>query len=276
LEQQWRISVGAALGGGTASYVASAKTETGSDAVVKVALPPGIEGHGSFDAELTTLQVGGPGYVRLIAHDIGRRALLMEKLGRSLGASDLAVETRLDAIVSTLRRAWVPADHHPLPTLETKGVWLADFIERTWNDTGQPCSQRAVEIAKEYATARAAEFNVDNAFVLHGDAHPFNTLADGDGGFRLIDPDGVIGEREYDLAIPLREVDARDLQPDSPRRARQLCDLVAAKVAADAETVWQWAFVERVSTGVLCARLGHHEWATRLLTVADEWAASVP
>jgi streptomycin 6-kinase len=47
---------------------------------------------------------------------------------------------------------------------------------------------------------------------------------------------------------------------------------VAAPHGLSPEAVWQWAFVERMSTGLLCAKLGHDDWARPLLAVADAWA----
>ena len=34
---------------------------------------------------------------------------------------------------------------------------------------------------------------------MHGDVHEWNALAAAGGGYRLIDPEGAIGEPEYDL-----------------------------------------------------------------------------
>jgi streptomycin 6-kinase len=100
-----------------------------------------------------------------------------------------------------------------------------------------------------------------------------NTLSS-PAGYRLIDPDPVQGEPAYDLAIPLREVPRSELGADPAAGARELCELVAGPHGVDPEAVWQWAFVERVSTGLLCARLGHDEWARPLLAVADALAPS--
>ncbi|HEY6581152.1 MAG TPA: hypothetical protein VIZ60_08475 [Rubrobacter sp.] len=40
LERDWGVSVGSALYGGSESYVASARTDSGADAVVKIEMPP--------------------------------------------------------------------------------------------------------------------------------------------------------------------------------------------------------------------------------------------
>jgi streptomycin 6-kinase len=271
LAARWQLTTGAALTGGTASYVVAATTAAGAAVVLKVALPPAIEGHADFDAELTPLRVGGSGYCRLLSYDVPARALLLERLGPSLPGCGLPVGEQLTAIATTLRSAWVPPPPGVrLTDLREKGEWLADFVARTWEATGRPCTRRTVDVAAQLARTRAQEHRPAAAVVLHGDAHPRNLLASA-GGFRLIDPDGVIGEREYDLAIPIRELDPGELGSDPVAAARRWCRHVAGIVGCDAEAVWQWALVERVSTGLLCARLGHWHWARPLLDVADEW-----
>lgn len=273
LEQQWGIRIGATLGGGTTAFVAAATTGAGADVVVKVALPPGIEGHASFEVELAVLLHGGPGgYVRLLDHVEPHRALLMERLGPPLGLAGLPVADQLVTIATTLMTAWVaPYDGLVLPTLEEKGRWLADFIGRTWVVTGRPCRQRTVELAQELAEERAAAFDGTHALVLHGDAHPMNLLRSTN-GYRLVDPDGVVGEPEYDLAVPIRELRRDQLLPEVATSLRDRCRLIAEPAGADPEAVWQWAFVERVSTGLLCLQLGHRRWGVELLDVADSAA----
>lgn len=40
----------------------------------------------------------------------------------------------------------------------------------------------------------------------------------------------------------------------------------------DTKAIWQWAFIERVSTGRFLLRLGHRAQAASRLTVADRLA----
>lgn len=272
LAAKWGLTLGDPLTGGTTSYVVAATMPTGARAVLKVALPPAIEGHAGFAAELTTLRVGGSGYCRLFAQDAERRALLLERLGPSLHDRAVPLDERLTAIAATLGQAWVPAPPGvPLEDLREKGEWLAGFVERTWEATGRPCARRTVEVAAALARTRAQQHQASAAMVLHGDAHPRNLLASAD-GFRLVDPDGVVGEREYDLAIPVRELSREELGADPVATAQHWCRHLASAVGGDADAVWQWALVERVSTGLLCARLGHTRWSRPLLDVADEWS----
>jgi streptomycin 6-kinase len=70
LEADWTVTCGTALEGGNAAYMAEAVTADGQLAVLKIALPPGIEGFAPFEQELQALQdAGGDPYARLICHD---------------------------------------------------------------------------------------------------------------------------------------------------------------------------------------------------------------
>ena len=40
---------------------------------------------------------------------------------------------------------------------------------------------------------------------MHGDVHQWNALQAAGGGFKLVDPDGLLAEAEYDLGILMRE-----------------------------------------------------------------------
>jgi streptomycin 6-kinase len=68
LEHDWGVTIGPALRGGSESYVAAAKTNSGDDTVVKIEMPP----YAPFACEVRTLAAAqGRGYVRLLDHDEG-------------------------------------------------------------------------------------------------------------------------------------------------------------------------------------------------------------
>jgi hypothetical protein len=71
LEVDWSVTVGAGLDGGGACYVAEAVTRDGAPVILKVSIPPGIEGFTPFDRQLAALRpAGGDPYVGLIRHDV--------------------------------------------------------------------------------------------------------------------------------------------------------------------------------------------------------------
>ena len=70
LEADWDCRIGAAFDGGSGAYVAPATLRDGSDAVVKVAIPDGLEGHSDFGDELDVLlAVASNAYVRVLRAD---------------------------------------------------------------------------------------------------------------------------------------------------------------------------------------------------------------
>ena len=81
--------------------------------------------------------------------------------------------------------------------------------------------------------------------------HEWNALSAGE-GFKLVDPDGLLAEPEYDLGIIMREDPLELLRGDPRDRA----EMLARRTGLDAEAIWEWGVVERVSTGLLGTRVG--------------------
>ena len=88
------------------------------------------------------------------------------------------------------------------------------------------------------------------------------------GGFKLVDSDGLLAEPEYDLGIIMREDPLDLLNGDPHERARWL----AARTGLDAAAIWEWGVVERVSTGLLCTKVGLQPVGRRMLAVLDRVA----
>lgn len=81
------------------------------------------------------------------------------------------------------------------------------------------------------------------AGLCHGDAHPGNLLVSADQSHvQLVDPRGMRGEVEYDLAVLSLKVAAYDLQ-----LARSLCTQLAGRVSADDERAAAWITVARAA-----------------------------
>ena len=115
-------------------------------------------------------------------------------------------------------------------------------------------------VATRYATELAASEQAE--VVCHGDAHAGNVLRRGD-GWALIDPDGFVGERAYDLGVVMRDA-CREItaaEASRPGAARSLlrgeCRHLAGSADVDPERVWRWGFVERVTTALYLRWFGH-------------------
>ncbi len=147
-------------------------------------------------------------------------------------------------------RIWRPAPDCGLPTGADKARWLADFIVTSWEELDRPCSEKTVNHALACAVRRAQAHRDERAVLVHGDVDQLNALQN-DGGFRLVDPDGLLAEAEYDLGVLMRGDPVELLGGDPVDRARWL----AARTGLDLVAIWEWGVVERLSTGLLCTRI---------------------
>jgi streptomycin 6-kinase len=272
VERRWSITIGPALAGGSAAYVAHATTAGGDTLVVKIAFPDEVD-EGLFAKSVRTYELArGRGCATMLAHDPELSAILLERLGRSLLSLGLPAERQVEIIAATVRQVWVPVpDGTPLPTGDVKARWLADSIATMWETLDRPCSARVVDLALGFAAERAAAFDRDSAVLVHGDAHEENTLEDGRGAFKLVDPEGLISEPAHDLAVPMRGLNDELLAGDARRLGRERARFLARLTGVDETAIWQWGFVERVSSGLYIMSLGL-SGGEKFLAVADRWA----
>ena len=284
IESEWQLEVGAAIVGGSGAFVANAVCVDGSDAVLKLAIPDGLAGNCPFDRELHALRLGaGRGFVPVIRADEPRRAMLQERLGRPLNHLGLPVEAQIDAIAATLSRVWhrLP-DGTGLRNGAEQAQWLGDFVSAQWEQLGRPCPHATITQAVRYTHSRRDAFDDSTAVLIHGDAHPANVLeATRDetvpARYKLIDPDGMRSEPAHDLAIPLRDWSEELLAaPDAAALGLAWCARLSQNTGVDAGAIWEWAFVERVSTGLFLLQLGESVPGTRFLEVARRWTGAAP
>lgn len=137
-----------------------------------------------------------------------------------------------------------------------KTTQLGKLVGRLWESLGRPCSKRVRDQALAYSTSRAAAFDIDRCVVAHGNPHPGNALrvltprAGAESGFVFVDPDGFLADPAYDLGVVLRDWSPQLLAGDTSALARRYCRLLAAETGVDETAIWEWGFLERVSTGL--------------------------
>ena len=266
IERDWSLVVGRPIPGGTEAFDAEARLDAGSPALLKLLIPRAGD---AARNEITALRLAdGDGCARLLRDDVSRGALLLERLGRPLHELALPLRRRHEVLSAAAERVWRPAPGCGLPTGADKGRWLIDFIESTWQALDRPCSERAVDHALACAERRIEAHDDERAVLVHGDVHQWNAL-EHDGGFKLVDPDGLLAEAEYDLGILMREDPLELLTGDAKERARWL----AARSGLDAMAIWEWGVVERVSTGLLCTDIDLQPVGRQMLAAADRLAS---
>lgn len=263
LEDDWSMTVGAPFADVTEAFVAEATLDDGTRAVLKVVVP---RAHDVVRNEITVLRLAdGDGCAALLRDDEVHGAMLLERLGPSLHHLDLPLEARLAILTDTASRVWRPAPDCGLPTGADKGAWLVQYIADTWETLDRPCSERAVEHALTCAARRIAAHDDERAVLVHGDVHQWNVCQAGD-GYKLIDPDGLLAEAEYDLGVLLREDPVELLETTDPRERSHA---LARRTGLSAEAIWEWGAIERVSTGLLLTHVDLQPLGRQMLATAD-------
>lgn len=265
----WNLQLGRSRQGGSGAYVVEAVTSDGQAAILKLHMI----GHEPFDQEVAVLRAaGGRGYATVFAHDPSLAATLLERLGKPLSRLNLPADDQMAVICTTLKQTWVqrPAGLN-LMTGAEKAELLASMISEMWGEQGQPCTRAVMDRALAFCEARAAAHLSANAVLVHGDAHPGNTLQSlaAPDQFKFVDPDGLLAEPACDLAVLMRDWSEELLVGDVFALAQARAHRLATLTGVDAQAIWEWGFMERVSTGLYAAKLGRAELGYPMLQVAE-------
>ena len=231
---------------------------TGRDepCVLKVAMPLDMDDGDSFARSVLVHQLaGGRGCAELLDHDMARRRCCSSGSVRTSTISDCPSPSSWRP---SPRRCGSSGDRWQRtaacpPVRRRLRGWPA-YITTSWQELGRPCGRDVIDRALAYCDERAAAFVPSAAVLVHGDAHGWNTLDAGAGTFKFVDPEGLLSERAHDLAVPMREYNRPLLAGDTRRLVRERAELLASWCEVDPEPVWQWGFIERVSTGLANVR----------------------
>jgi streptomycin 6-kinase len=176
----------------------------------------------------------------------------------------LGPEQAIGLLCQILLEAWQvlpPAGTTAAPG-EDKAGQLARMIPELWESSGRPCPEYVIRLALQFARRRSEAFRPERCVVVHGDPHPHNALQvpeprpGAECGFVFVDPDGFLAEPAYDLGVVLRDWCEQLMAGDAVTVARNYCRLLADSTGVDEAAIWEWGFVQRVSTGLYCLSLG--------------------
>jgi streptomycin 6-kinase len=279
LESRWSMKAGQVLGGGSESLVTEVEMAGHGKAILKVGLP----GSADLSAEANVYRIAsGRGYAQLLAHDAEHNAVLLEKLGPTLANCVSDTAGQITVLCKTLKQAWRPMDNdrERFMTGAEKAHWLASFI--TERASLASLNTRTVRTALNFCEQRADAWRESTSVLIHGDAHEDNSLVTGetdDQGLpqcKFVDPDGLFAEKACDLAVPMRGWNEELIAGDTLYQARERCDLLASLTDVDTISIWQWGFMERVSTGLVLMEIGMKKEGVAYLTVAERTAEADP
>src|SRR4051794_11660995 len=111
LAQEWSLMIGPSLAGGHAALVVEVTLVDGTPAVLKIGVPGRDVGQ-----EATVLRLAnGGGCAKLLGEDVGRQALLLERLGAPMYAIVADPASRHNLLCEVAVRLWRPIGPHIYP-----------------------------------------------------------------------------------------------------------------------------------------------------------------
>ena len=140
---------------------------------------------------------------------------------------------------------------------------------------GKPCSKRTIDHALFCADRRIEAHNDAQSVLVHGDIHQWNALEAGGGTFKLVDPEGLLAERECDLGIILREDPDNLLVGNAKEQSWADANDLATRTNCDVKAIWEWAVVERVAAGLELAQINLQPDSRQMLAAADAIAEAI-
>jgi streptomycin 6-kinase len=240
LARRWSLAVGEPFEpGGTAAWVAPARTATGEELVLKVGWR-----HDESDHEADGLAAwNGNGTVRVhaVCEAADTAAFLLERCVPGTSLRDAMPEPEQDRVITgLLRRLWVePPPGHPFRPLQQMCDDWADAFER-----------RAAEgalgldpgLAREgVALWRSLPREPTRHVLLANDLHAMNVLAADRERWLVVDPKPYVGDPHYDPLQHMLNCEDR-LLSDPVGFAHGMCD----PLDLDADRLLRWLFARCV------------------------------
>ncbi|MFD2443613.1 aminoglycoside phosphotransferase family protein [Bacillus sp. CGMCC 1.16607] len=194
-EQRWSIHVQNPFDL-SFNFVAPAIQCDGTEIVLKLSIPSDDYYH-----ELEALKYFNQhqrNFVQLLDFDKERGIILLERLQPGEMLASLAEDEEATRIAAkVMKKLWTPVpEGSNFPTTRDREDHLLDMIKTNPYGIG-PVSMSLLEEASEIFK-RANDTSKGN-YLLHGDLHHYNILSSEKNSWMVIDPKGLIGEREYDL-----------------------------------------------------------------------------
>lgn len=241
LEQCWELTAQPPFENLSYNYVAPALQKDGTPVVLKIGVPGG-----TIDNEWAALEhYAGRGMVRLLAADPGAGSLLLERLnpGTPLALmKDDGEATRIAAVV--MRETWHPLQGpHPFPTTNTIAEGLARLRTVFHGGSGpfpEPFVSRAEGLFADLLASQGPPV------LLHGDLHHWNILQ-AEGGWRAIDPQGFVGEPEYEIGAMMRNpIPYVFTWHDLAKRQERRLAIFSEVLGFDRQRMAGWSFAQEV------------------------------
>lgn len=243
--QKWELTDIQPFPEQTYNYIAFAK-QSNQDVVLKLRIDTFL-----FELEVAYLRYyQEPECVRLLDYDTVLGAMLLERIMPGTPLTELMKDGHdhqaTTAAMHLLQKIQKPAQALNFPDLDT----ILPRFDRHFPEL--ECFTQKARALREKLLATSK-----NNVLLHGDFHHGNILADRDGTWRVIDPEGLIGDRAYDAAVfirnPLSEIIQR---ADASHLIKQRITTCARMLNEDYQHIYEWTYLQTVTSAYWSAEDG--------------------
>ena len=234
--EAWSLEVGEPYAYAFASLAMPVTRVDGSPAVLKVQMPDRESEHEAAALAL----LNGDGAARVLAHDAGRHALLLERCEPGTSLATLAPDDALDVMIGLLPRLWKPAGA-PFRTLVDEALWWRSYLEPSWERTGRPFERSLLDDALA-AMDELPATQVEKVLV-NQDLHADNVLRAAREPWLMIDPKPLVGERAFGLVPIVRG----DELGGGPGALRHRLDRLTSELGIDRERTRRWGVAQTLA-----------------------------
>ena len=252
--ERWSLRIDSPYEGSHLSFATRATRADDSEVVLKIQFP-----HRECEHEAAALTYwNGNGAVRLLAHDAGRHALLVERCRPGTHLSERGVDEALSALTGLLPRLWKPVGA-PFVTLGDEAARWAENVPRSWEAAGRPFERSLIDEAVR--TLRELSESQGEQVLLHQDLHAGNVLRAEREPWLAIDPKPLAGEREFGVAPFVRDSELGHSRELVQRRL----DRLTSDLGLDRERARGWAFAQALAwafqgTKVIAGHIETAQW----------------
>ena len=208
----------------------------------------------------------GNGTAPVLEHDCA--ALLMERAAGEGSLAEMARSSRDDDATRIICKVAASLHSHaaaPPPEAVPLSAWFAELVD------GSAAGGLLAAAASTAARLLATQGDV---VVLHGDLHHGNVLDFGDGGWRAIDPKGLLGERAFDFVNILRNPDLQTAT--APGRFARQASVIADEAGVDRERLIKWVVAfSGLSAAWHLAEGNHPELDLAMLAIVEAEAGGL-
>jgi thiamine kinase-like enzyme len=256
--EKWRLSNFSFFESYSMNAVFFCRSETRGDCALKIG---GKFQDDEFVWEYNVLrEYRGRRFVRVFEGDIdiknGRKVMLIERL---VPGKMLQDEKNLDARLAVFSELFNGMHIEP----ENAGLYkkYADGVDDCAEKISKrgDCKDLAFHMAKARDIYRSVSAVYSKEMLLHGDLHYHNILLGRDGGYTVIDPQGRVGDRVFD--IPRYILIEYYNTPASDRAARinHIFEYFENSLKVPGEILRRCFYIETASFECWCASVGDYD-----------------